>query len=124
VADNDGKEIAPDVDAYLAGLPTERRDVLRQLRKLCLEALPGFEERVAYGMPSYLRDGTVEVAFASQAHTINVYILRTEVMAAHARALAHVDTGKGAIRFPPDAVPLDLIRCLLRATAASTGPVC
>jgi uncharacterized protein YdhG (YjbR/CyaY superfamily) len=124
MADAPGKVIAPEVDAYLADAPAERRAVLGQLRELCLEELPGFEERLDYGMPSYLRDGTVEVAFASQARTINVYVLRTDVMAAHANALANLDTGKGAIRFPPDAVPLNLVRSILGATAASTGPVC
>jgi uncharacterized protein YdhG (YjbR/CyaY superfamily) len=124
VADIPGKDVAPGVEAYLAEAPAERLEILRRLRELCLDELPGFEERLAYRMPSYLRDGTVEVAFASQAHSINVYILRTDVMAAHAAALANADTGKGAIRFPPGAVPLDLVRSLLGATAASTGPVC
>jgi hypothetical protein len=45
-------------------------------------------------------------------------------MAAHADRLATLDTGKGAIRFRPNAVDLDLIRSLLTATAASTGPIC
>jgi uncharacterized protein YdhG (YjbR/CyaY superfamily) len=75
-------------------------------------------------MLSYLRDRTVEVAFASQAHTINLYVLRTDVMAAHADVLAGSDAGKGAIRFPPDAVPLNLVRSMLGATNASIGRVC
>ncbi len=124
MADLGDEHLAPDVDAYLADAPVERLAVLRRLRELCIEELPGFEERLAYGMPSYLRDETVEVAFASQGHTINVYILRTDVMAAHADALANHDTGKGAIRFRPDAVRLDLVRSMLGTTAASTGPVC
>jgi uncharacterized protein YdhG (YjbR/CyaY superfamily) len=122
--DRSANDLDPEIDAYLAAAPAERREVLGELRGLCLGDLRGFEERLAYGMPSYIRAGAVEVEFASQAHTITVYVLRTDVMAAHASALANVDTGKGAIRFAPDAVPLDLIRPMLGATAASTGPVC
>ncbi len=112
------------MNTYLTTVSEDRREVVARLRALCLGELPGFEERFRYGMPSYVRDGIVEVAFASQKSTINIYILRTDVMIAHRDALASLDTGKGAIRFRPNAVDLDLIRSLLAATAASTGPVC
>jgi uncharacterized protein YdhG (YjbR/CyaY superfamily) len=52
-----------------------------------------------YGMPSYSRAGEVEVAFASQKQYISLYMLRTDVMAAHRAQLDHLSVGKGAIRF-------------------------
>ena len=57
---------AADVDAYLDEVPPERRELLAKMRALCLETLAGHEESIAYGVPSYARDGEVEVAFASQ----------------------------------------------------------
>jgi len=43
----------------------------RLLRDLCREELRGFEEAMRNGMPGYLRDGVVEIGFASQKATIS-----------------------------------------------------
>ncbi len=82
---------AKSVDAYLEEVPAERKEALTQLRDLCRSALTGFDESMAYGMPSYSRNGEVEVGFASQKNYISLYILKQEVMDAHKEALA----GKG-----------------------------
>ncbi|MBK5109597.1 MAG: DUF1801 domain-containing protein [Anaerolineales bacterium] len=57
-----------------------KRAALTKIRELCQEHLAEFEESMQYGMPSYSRDGTVEVAFASQKNNISLYILRTDVL--------------------------------------------
>lgn len=114
-----------DVDAYVAGPPDHRRGVLTALRDACREELAGFAETMAYRMPSYERDGEVEVAFASQKGHITLYVLRTDVMAALREQLAHVSVGKGAIRYRrPEDVDMDVVRSMLRATAESRGPIC
>ncbi|WP_216215897.1 iron chaperone [Amycolatopsis aidingensis] len=116
---------ADDVDEYLARVPEERREALARLRSLCREELPGFTERMAYGMPSYQRDGTTDVGFASQKQYISIYLLRTDVLAAHADRLAGADRGKGCLRYRrPDAIDFELLRSMLRATAATRGEVC
>jgi len=85
------------VPAYLKEVPAERQDALKQLRKLCRENLNGFKESLEYGMPSYSRNGEVEVAFASQKNHISLYILRTDVMKTHKKLLTgkSVSFGKG-----------------------------
>ena len=76
-------------------------------------------------MPSYSRDGRIEVAFASQQRYISLYVLRTDVMAAHRGDLDHLDVGKGCIRYrTPEGVDFAVVNALLRETASSTGPVC
>lgn len=116
---------AGDVAAYLDEVPEQRRKVIAWLAEVCREELPGFEEHMGYGMPSYARDGTVEVAFASQKQYLSLYVLRTDVMAAHRDQLAGLDVGKGCIRYRnPGQVDEAVVRSMLRATAASTGPVC
>jgi hypothetical protein len=75
-------------------------------------------------MPSYLRDGEVEIAFASQARYISLYVLRTAAMKANATGLADRSVGKGCVRFQPDDIDQTLVRALLRATVADTGPIC
>ncbi|MFL1376337.1 MULTISPECIES: iron chaperone [unclassified Nocardiopsis] len=118
---------ATSVDDYLAQVPEERRDVLTAVRDLCRGELPGFEEVMAYGMPTYRRRGAAEaeIAFASQKRYISVYLMRQDVRDAFADRLAGQDMGKGCLRFSrPEKVDTDLLRDLLRATAATDGTVC
>ncbi|PRX96156.1 DUF1801 domain-containing protein [Allonocardiopsis opalescens] len=77
-------------------------------------------------MPAYERNGVGEIAFAAQKRYISFYLLRTEVRDACADRLAGHDTGKGCLRFRrPEQIDFDLLRELLRATAAAgPGPVC
>ena len=113
------------VDAYLAGVPVERREALQLLRRLCLEELPGFVEAMAYGMPSYLRDGDVEVAFASQKASISLYVLRQAALQANVDRLDGLSVGKGCIRFRrTEQIDPETVRALLAATVSDTGPIC
>ncbi len=117
---------ASDVDGYLTEVPEARRPAVRRLRELCRAELSGFTEVMAYGMPCYERDGVGEIAFANQKQYISFYLLRTDVRAAYADRLAGHDMGKGCLRFRKlDMIDFDLVRDLLRATAATEGgPVC
>ncbi|MFD7293567.1 iron chaperone [Streptomyces sp. NPDC059897] len=116
---------AANVDDYLAELPDERRAALTELRRLCRSELTGFTEVMAYGMPAYERDGVAEIAFASQKQYISFYLMRGDVREAHAERLAGQDMGKGCLRFrKAAAVDFDLVRELLRSTAARPGTVC
>ncbi|WP_256104159.1 iron chaperone [Streptomyces sp. ODS05-4] len=114
---------ASDVDGYLSGFPEERRAVLERLRRLCRAELDGFDEVMAYGMPAYERDGVCEIAFAAQKQYLSFYLMRPDVREAFAQRLAGQDMGKGCLRFrKPESVDFDLLRDLLRATAARPGP--
>jgi uncharacterized protein YdhG (YjbR/CyaY superfamily) len=116
---------AATVDEYIAEAPVERHDALELLRRLCAEELSGFDEAMQYGMPSYLRDGVVEAAFASQKAYISLYILRQALLQAHADRLAGMSVGKSCVRFRrPEQIDPVVVRSLLRATATDTGPVC
>nr|WP_156699735.1 DUF1801 domain-containing protein [Streptomyces sp. Z38] len=95
------------------------------MRELCRAELKGFTEVMAYGMPTYQRGGVAEVAFASQKQYLSLYVMRGDVRDTFAERLAGQDMGKGCLRFRrPDRVDFDLVRDLLRATAATPGPVC
>lgn len=118
---------APTVTEYLLGVPEERKAVLKKIRALCRKHLKGFEETMEYGGPVYKRDGVAEVGFASQKHFIGLYILRTDVMNAHAARLAGkgISYGKGAIRYSkPEHVDFDVVESMLKATVRSKGEVC
>lgn len=116
---------APDVDSYLAAVTGDRAAALARLRELCQAELTGFTETIAYGMPAYLRDGTAEIAFASQKQYLSFYLMRSDVAEAFADRLADQDMGKGCIRFRnPDKIDYELVRELLVAVAAAPGTIC
>ncbi|MEV0321502.1 iron chaperone [Streptomyces sp. NPDC050658] len=113
------RSAAEDVTGYLAEVPEERRAALARLRQLCRAELPGFDEVMAYGMPAYGRNGTAEIAFASQKQYVSFYLLRVEVRGAFEERLAGHDMGKGCLRFrKAENIDFELVRELLRATAA------
>ena len=116
---------ASTVDDYLDEAPPERVAALQALRRLCQAQLPDFDESMTYGMPCYSRNGTVEVAFASQKHNIAVYILRKDVLDAHRAALPPSSLGKGCIRYRnPNLIDLTVVQSMLMQTYAADGPVC
>jgi uncharacterized protein YdhG (YjbR/CyaY superfamily) len=113
------------VEQYIADAPPERREALTTLRALCREVLAGFDEEIAYGMPSYLRDGVVEVAFASQKRYISLYVMRPGALDAARDRLSGLSIGKSCIRYRrPDQIDPATVRVLLDATVHDTGPVC
>jgi uncharacterized protein YdhG (YjbR/CyaY superfamily) len=115
----------PTVAAYLAEAPAERQPALGLLRRLCLEELPGFDETIRYGMPSYLRRDEVEVAFASQKAYISLYILRQAALNANLERLDGLSVGKGCVRFRrPEQIDPVTVRALLASTVADDGPIC
>lgn len=118
---------AKTVTAYLDEVPTERKAGLVKVRELCLAALTTFTESMAYGMPSYSRNGEVEVAFASQKNYISLYILKQDVMNAYTEKLAGkgVSFGKGCIRYTkPERIDFEIVEQMLHAAEESKGPIC
>ena len=118
---------AKNVTDYLQEVPAERRPALSRLRDLCRATLTGYEESMSYGLPSYSRDGEIEVGFASQKHFIGLYILKNDVMDAHRDLLKikGVSLGKGCIRYSkPDKIDFQVVEMLLKATLESTGVIC
>jgi uncharacterized protein YdhG (YjbR/CyaY superfamily) len=116
---------AATVSDYLDEIPEERLPALIQIRSLCQQHLTNFEESMQYGMPSYSRNGIVEVAFASQKNNIALYILRTDVLNPYRDQFAASSIGKGCIRYRnPNKINFDMIEEILIKTNASTGEVC
>jgi uncharacterized protein YdhG (YjbR/CyaY superfamily) len=116
---------ATNVTTYLQQVPDVRRASLERLRNLCLQTLIGYEEGLDYGMPSYKKNGTVEVAFASQKNYISLYVLKQAVVNAHRAALAGASIGKGCIRFSkPEKLDFAVIESLLVATRGAKETAC
>ncbi|HKJ54433.1 MAG TPA: DUF1801 domain-containing protein [Nitriliruptoraceae bacterium] len=120
------KSSAATVDDYLDEVPEARRDALERLRQQCIEALGDYEETMQYGMPSYRRPGgEVEVAFASQARHISLYIMRQEVLDQFRDDLATANLGKGCVRYSsPSRIDHAVVDRMLVASAAADGEIC
>ncbi len=113
------------VAEYLKEVPKDRQPALKELRRLCLKHLAGFEESMVYGGPGYSRAGIVEVGFASQKNNVALYILRKDVLDAHRNKFAPSTIGKGCIRYRnPDQIDFDLVKKMLIETKKSKGKVC
>ena len=114
------------VTAYLQEVPEKRKAALAQLRQLCMKKLVGYEESMAYGMPSYKKQGgEVEVAFASQKNYISLYILKEEVLDKYRADLTHLNLGKGCVRYrQPQQIDFELVAQLLEESYQSDSEIC
>jgi uncharacterized protein YdhG (YjbR/CyaY superfamily) len=118
---------AKSVSSYLQQVPEERQETVAKLRQLCLDVLESYQEGMDYGMPCYKKNGTVEVAFASQKNYISLYILKQDVMEAHKNLLnvKGVSLGKGCIRYSkPEKIDFEVVKKLLVGTLESSSEIC
>lgn len=116
---------ARDVADYLKEVPEARVEALRRLRRLCQTTLVGYEESMVYGMPSYSKDGKVEVAFASQKNYISLYILKEPVMERFRASKEGLNMGKGCIRYSkPEKIDFALVKSLLEESFRSDAEIC
>ena len=117
----------PAVDAYVDQVTGPRRPAVLLLRELCRTHLDGSTEGLRHGMPAYWREGvdTGGIAFAAQKQYLSLYVLRTDVVAAHRDRLAGLSVGKGCIRYRrPGDLDVDVVRSMLEMTARTEGPGC
>jgi len=77
------RSTAANVSTYIEEQPDRWQSALRKLRALCRRELKGYKEGMAYGMPSYSRDGRTEIGFGSQARYLSLYVLKQPVLDAH-----------------------------------------
>ena len=119
------KSEAQTVDSYVKEVTGDRLNAIKKLRELCQKHLPDHEESMVYNMPSYVRKGQVEVAFASQKQHLVVYFLIHEVMLNNQDRLEDLNHGKGAIRYSnPEKIDYSLISYLLEETNNCDSTIC
>ena len=106
------------VDAYLARLSADTRTTLEEVRKAIRAAAPHAQERLSYGMPSFIQ-GKPIAGYAAGARHCAYYPMSGAVTSALEADLEGYDTSKGAIRFPVgNPPPATLIRKLVKARLA------
>lgn len=106
----------PRVDAYLAGLPVDQRDLLSGVRERVSALVPSAQETISYGMPAYKLGGKFLVSYAGWKAHCSLYPLTDAFLASHGDRLQTFDRTKGSIHFTPAApLPADLLDELITA---------
>lgn len=100
---------------HLAAFPPPQRRALETIRASLRKLLPGADEVVAWGMPSYRIDGDLVLSFSGFAEH-NSLFPGAGVVKAMRTALPNYDTTKGTIHLPRDtSPPLAALRTVVRA---------
>lgn len=111
---------AVSVEAYLVGLPGVQRAALEHLRQVILSAAPQTAESISYGIPTFKVRGRAVAHLGAAAGHCAFY--PGAVAGAFAAELTAFSTGKGTIRFQPEApLPDDLVRRIVRFNIERQG---
>jgi uncharacterized protein YdhG (YjbR/CyaY superfamily) len=103
------------VTKHLANYPPAQRRALETIRSSLIKLLPGADEVVAWGMPSYRIDGELVLSFSGFAKH-NSLFPGAGVVKAMSTTLPECKTTKGTIHLPRDtSPPLAALRTVVRA---------
>jgi uncharacterized protein YdhG (YjbR/CyaY superfamily) len=105
-----GKTVVKSVDEYIAAKPERVQPILRDVRRAMRQALPGAEEVISYGIPTYRLHGMYVVYFAGWKNHYSVYPATRLLVQAFKDDLSPYTVEKGTVRFSlSEPVPAKLI---------------
>ena len=106
-----GRTTPSNISGYIAGFPHASQVVLKRVRSTIRKAVPGAEEAISYGIPTYKLHGHNVLYFAGWKRHYSLYPSTDRLVAAFKDELAPYEVnGKGTIRFPlSEPVPVTLI---------------
>lgn len=102
------------VERYIATFPTEVQSVLRRIRRIVKEAVPGAQEKLSYAIPTYVLNGKTLLHFAAFRQHIGWYPpVRVPKLQ---RELKAYQGPKGNLKFPLNRpLPYPLIRKIVKS---------
>lgn len=101
------------IDEYISSFTPEVQARLQQIRSLIKEMVPEAEEKISYGIPTFLLEKNL-VHFAAFKEHIGFYALPT-ANEKFKKELSRYKVGRGSIQFPlSEPLPVELIRKLVR----------
>ncbi len=99
------------VDAYMAGLPDDRRVAMETLRSTIRAAAPDAVELISYQMPAFKTHGRFLVSYASFKRHYSLFPASDAVVQTLGDEVAPYLSGSGTIRFPADQpIPVETVR--------------
>ena len=107
------------VDAYLAALPADDRELLEGIRRRVKELVPSAEETISYDMPAFKLGGRFLLSYARWKRHCSLYPLTDTFLAAHATDLEGFGGTKGSIHLTPARpLPPAILDALVRGRVA------
>lgn len=94
--------MSADVDAHLERFPAAQADALRRTRDLIARALPGAEQVISYGMPTFKIDGVAVVGIEGFKQHNSLFPYSGDVLGLIAQEHPDWVAAKGTIHFPID----------------------
>lgn len=112
-----------DVDAYMAGLPDDRRAVMEQIRSTVQAAAPDAIEAIAYNMPAFRLNGRFLVSYEAFKRHYSLFPWSDDMLAELGDDLQPYAVGKGTIRFPAnEPLPLGLVTRIIEIRRCEVTP--
>lgn len=113
----------PRVDAYLAALPAEQRDLLQGLRERVAALAPEAVDTISYGMPTFKLGDRFLLSYAGWRHHCSIYAIHDELLAKYEDALRGNARTKGGLHFSsahplPDALVDEFVRARVATITA------
>jgi uncharacterized protein YdhG (YjbR/CyaY superfamily) len=114
----------PDLDDYLAGLPSDARAAFARVRDLALAELPGAGQGTSYGMAALTHHGRPVLGFRAAARHLSVFPFSPAAIDAVRDQLDGFSLSKGTVRFTagtplPGQAVRDLVRHRVREIDAA-----
>jgi uncharacterized protein YdhG (YjbR/CyaY superfamily) len=111
-----------EIDHYLAGLDEPRRTTLEALRRSIMEAVPGAEQCISYGMPAFKVQGKTVAGFAAFKNHLSYLPHSGSVLATLREDVEPYETSKGSLRFAVSKpLPKRLVEKLIHARMQELG---
>jgi uncharacterized protein YdhG (YjbR/CyaY superfamily) len=108
------KTAPKDIDAYIAGFPTDVQQILEKIRKTIRKAAPEAEETISYLIPTFNLKGRYLIYFAAYKKHIGLYPA-PRGNERFKKELSRYEGGKGTVRFPLDKpIPLALVTRIVK----------
>lgn len=105
----------PRVDAYLATLPVEQRELLQALRDRVKGLAPKADETISYAMPAFKLGKRFLLSYAGWKQHCSIYPIHDELLDRYGDALRDNARTKGSLHFSaahplPDGLLDELVR--------------
>lgn len=113
------RDPAGDVDAYIAGFPKEVQVILARVRQTIRQAAPGAQEKLAYGIPTFVLNGNLVHYGAFKKH-LGFYPTSSGI-ANFQPELAAYKSARGSVQFPfAKPIPYELMATIVKFRVAES----
>src|ERR1700692_2629582 len=107
------------IDGYLKGVPENRRQALKDLRKKILSIIPEAQECISYRMPAFRVNGMVVAGFAATTKGCLYFPFSGSTLKTLGPLVSRYEQTKSSLHFSPEVpLPLTLVRKLIKTRIA------